>query len=109
MMKMDYICFGKNIKSLIDSSGLTMKAFAERVGLTPPAISRYLTGERKPELHPVVSIAESFGVSVDWLIGLSENKFDTLTDEVREIVNLYSIADADDRKVIRTVLEKYKK
>ncbi len=106
---MNYTRFKKNIKSLIDSSGLTVKAFSERVGLTPPAVSRYLSGDRKPELHAVVGIAESFGVSVDWLIGLSENKFDTLTEEVREVVNLYSVADADDRKVIRTVLEKYKK
>ena len=106
---MNYNRFRKNIKSLIDSSGLTVKAFSERVGLTSPAVSRYLSGDRKPELHCVVSIAKSFGVSVDWLIGISENKFDTLTDEVREVVNLYSVADADDRKVIRTVLEKYKK
>ena len=106
---MDHSMFIRNLKQLVDSSGLTVKAFSERVGLTPPAISRYLSGDRKPELSPVVRIARSFGVSVDWLLGLSESKFDTLTDEVREVVNLYSVADTNDRKVIRTVLEKYKK
>lgn len=71
-------------------------------------LSRYLQGVREPELKYVVRLARYFGVSVDWLLGLSNDRYEAVPSEVREFATLYALASPDDRTIVETVLKKYR-
>lgn len=105
---MDYTRFEKNLRDLIESRGLTNKALAADLNLTQATITRYLHGKREPELRNVVLLAEYFNVSVDWLLGISGEKFDVLPKNIQDFAHLYSLASPDDRRVIEAVLSKYR-
>ena len=59
-------------------------------------------------LKYVVRLARYFGVSVDWLLGLSNDRYEALPAEVREFATLYALASPDDRTIVETVLKKYR-
>ena len=45
---------------------------ARATGITPSALSRYLSGENNPSPRNIVVIAQYLDVSSDWLLGASE-------------------------------------
>ena len=104
---MDYTPFQENLKRLMSSRTFSMKLFGEEVGITAATLSRYLSGNRTPDLPYVVKIAEYFNVSIDWLLGLNGDKFDVLPKEIQDIAHLYTLATPDDRRVVQAVLHKY--
>lgn len=106
---MDYSIFQARLKQLMESRGLNNRALADEVNITTAALSRYLTKERTPDLKYIVKLSDYFGVSVDWLLGLNDDRYEILTPEIQEVAYLYSLADADDRRVVQAVLNKYKK
>lgn len=106
---MDYTIFRENLQSLIETRSSSLKALSEEIKVTPATLSRYLSGQRTPDLPYVVKIATFFNVSIDWLLGLNGDKFDVLPKEVQQIANLYQLASPDDRRVVQAVLAKYQK
>ena len=109
MVFMDYNeAFKTNLRALIESRGVLGKEVAEAINSTPISISRYLKGAREPELKYVVAIAKYFNVSVDWLLGLSDDKFNVLPPDIQELANLYSLAASSDRVAVQAILAKYR-
>ena len=105
--QLDYSTFRKNLRDLIASKGILAKDLANNIQTTAATISRYVTDMRDPELEYVYRIARYFGVSIDWILGLSENYNDVYTPEIKKVADLYSRASADDQAVIQTILRKY--
>ena len=68
---MDYKIFNGRMRQLVESSGKLYKDVASDLGIAAPTLTRYMTGERVPELTYLVRVCEHFHVSLDWLIGLS--------------------------------------
>ena len=104
----DFTTFRANLRSLMDSRGLSINAAADKLGVSPSSLSRYLNGLRDPELSYVIQIAEYFGVSTDWLLGLTNDIRTRMPLEVYEVAHLYSISNPDDRAVVQAVLNKYR-
>ena len=104
---MDFTYFQENLKRLMSSRGFSMKALSEEVGITAATISRYLSGNRTPDLLQIVKIASYFNVSIDWLLGLNGDKFEVMPKEIQDIAHLYTLATPDDRRVVQAVLYKY--
>lgn len=48
--------------------GLTQEELADKLGMTQAAISRFETGDRKPDVDDLIAIAKFFGCKVDDLI-----------------------------------------
>lgn len=107
VLRMDYEIFRENLRSLVQSRGKLMKEVAYDINIAPASLSRYLSGQRDPDLEYVVRMAEYFGVSIDWLLGVNGKKFDVLPPEIQEFSELYSLASPEDRRVIKVILEKY--
>ncbi len=105
---MDYSKFRENLQNLIHSRGITIKHLGGEINAAPATISRYLSGDRAPDLIYVVKLAGYFNVSIDWLLGVNGDKFDILPLEIQEVAHLYSLASTDDRYVVQAVLGKYK-
>lgn len=61
------------LKELRKSKGISQLRLATDLNTTQNTISRYETGEREPGIDELIKIADYFNVSVDYLIGRSEN------------------------------------
>ena len=61
------------LKELRKKKGISQLRLATDLNTTQNTISRYETGEREPGLDELIKIADYFNVSVDYLIGRTEN------------------------------------
>lgn len=103
----DFDYFRENLKSLTRSKGLLNKDLAAEIGTTPATISRYMTNNRDPEFINIYRIARYFGVTIDFLLGINDDKNTGFTMDARRVAKLYMRASDADQLVVRTLLKKY--
>lgn len=65
--------FADRLKTLREKRGLGREQLAERLGLSYHAIAKYETGKRSPDQETILKIADYFNVSVDYLLGRSDD------------------------------------
>lgn len=70
---MDY--FKDRITELLRTRGIMQKELAELIGVTESTLSRYLSGERKPDLKTLSNMATALHTTTDYLLG-RETEFD---------------------------------
>ena len=61
------------LKELRKKKGISQLRLASDLNTTQNTISRYETGEREPGIDELIKIADYFNVSVDYLIGRTDN------------------------------------
>ena len=66
-----------------------------------------VTWRRDPEINYAVRLAQHFAVSLDWLLGLSEDSGARYSPEIISLANKYIHATKDDKQVIDLILSKY--
>jgi transcriptional regulator with XRE-family HTH domain len=90
--------FGKRLRELRKKANLTMKELGKKFSLAESTISGYENGNRKPDMEIIQDLADFFEVSVDYLLGRTDDpspskeglaffggiKVDELTDEEKE-------------------------
>lgn len=64
--------FPDRLRKLRERKRLKRYVLSERCGLHLDAIRRYETGESKPTMDALESIADEFGVTVDYLMGRTD-------------------------------------
>lgn len=64
--------FAANLRELIAQKSTTITALAKTLGISRQAVSQYADGTGQPNVDKLYMIAEYFGVSADYLLGLSE-------------------------------------
>lgn len=70
-----YYCeFGENLKKLRTARSLTQKDFGSHVGLSKAVVSKYENGLGYPTFDVLIRIASFFGVTTDYLLGVSGAK-----------------------------------
>ena len=77
--------FSERLKDLRKQAGLTQVDVAERLGISQPAYASWERGVKKPTQENLVKIAQILNVSVDYLVGNSEE----VTDELDNIELLF--------------------
>lgn len=65
--------FGSHLKALRQSKGLTQKQLATETGTSERGIQNYEIGVRKPTYEILIALADFFDVTVDYLIGRSDD------------------------------------
>ena len=60
------------LRKLIKDRGTTITALAKELGISRQAVSQYADGTGQPNIDKLVLIAKFFGVSTDYLSGVSE-------------------------------------
>lgn len=63
----------KRLTELKTSKNLMQKEIAEGSGVPLRTYQRYENGEREPSASIIVALAKFFGVSTDYLLGLSDS------------------------------------
>jgi transcriptional regulator with XRE-family HTH domain len=68
--------FRDRLRLLLARSGLSQSAFAAEVGIDRSALSQLMSGSttRLPRAETLLAIAERYSVSLDWLLGLSQDE-----------------------------------
>ena len=70
--------FADRLKEYRTKHGITQKDFAEQIGITAAALSAYENKVKNPSVGVVKRISQVFGISIDWLCGLtSQMNIDT--------------------------------
>lgn len=64
-----YNNFPSRLKSLRISNNLTLEQLGKELGSTRATIGNYENSNKKPSLEMLIKIADYFDVSVDYLIG----------------------------------------
>ncbi|TSB46692.1 helix-turn-helix domain-containing protein [Alkalicoccobacillus porphyridii] len=64
--------FASRLREQRLQNGLTMKQLGESMNLAPSTISGYENGTRKPDMDILYLLADTFDVSVDYLLGRSD-------------------------------------
>lgn len=64
--------FGKNLKMLRDEKGIGQVALAEALNVSKGTISLWENGVKEPKMSSLITIADFFGCSIDWLTGREE-------------------------------------
>lgn len=60
---------GNRIAELRDQRGWTQEELAQSIGITRAALSHYEKNRRKPDFEILTKLADKFEVSIDYLIG----------------------------------------
>ena len=101
-----------NLRDLREHLGMSQKEFAEAVGLSYTTYNGYETGARQPRSGFWMDVARKYGVTVDYLIGYTddpgikvggENDVPSMTEEALEIGHLFAGMDKRGQDVMRAV------
>ena len=66
--------FPVRLKELREQKGISRKTLSELCGLTHDAVRRYERQQAVPTMPVLVTLAEFFDVSIDYLVGRDEKK-----------------------------------
>ena len=63
----------EKLRRLRENMGLQQKEVADRLGVNPSAVTRWESGEKRPDLVNLVKLADLYNVSLDYLMGRTDN------------------------------------
>lgn len=108
--------FDVRLKELRESRNLTQKDLANQLNLTQSTIAYYENGKKLPTTDNLMSIARFFGVSTDFLLGLSKYTPDignhtgmkedpnylssSLTGEQRKLLHYFERLESENKEYI---------
>lgn len=64
--------FAERLKELREEKNMSLKELGKEIGVSDSAVSRWENEIRVPNIEVLVIIAEYFGVSTDYLVGLED-------------------------------------
>lgn len=76
---------GKQLRTARENAGLTQQQLARAVGVSRAAVAQWETGKTSPSTGNVARIAKILGVSLDLLLGVSEQKLQGFYDSYENI------------------------
>ena len=104
--------FSNRLKELRKVKNVSQKELSDLLKLTPQAISKWENGLSEPDNDSLITLAEFFNVSTDYLLGKSniENAENPYDDELEQV--LFSKAKdltEDEKKAVLGVINAIKK
>jgi transcriptional regulator with XRE-family HTH domain len=92
--------FRERLSGLVNRSGRSQSAFAASVGVDRSALSQLLSGAttRLPRAETLLNIASEYKVSLDWLMGLSQDE--GLSAEIRASLEIEEGSGGFDRTLL---------
>ena len=81
--------FKTRFNALFNEANCTIGDFAKKIGLSRQTTGFYINGHRIPDAETLTEISKALNVSVDWLLGLTdENTVDSTVQSVCEYTGL---------------------
>jgi transcriptional regulator with XRE-family HTH domain len=70
----------ENIRTHIKASGIEQKEIAKSLGISPSAVTSWMSGRNTPDIEIVVKLCRLLGVSLEQMIGEQKEKPVALSD-----------------------------
>ena len=64
--------FGLRVKEILGETTTTQKKLAKELNVQPSTLCEWLNDHNEPSMQQIVDIATVLGVSVDYLLGLTD-------------------------------------
>ncbi|MBS5220631.1 MAG: helix-turn-helix transcriptional regulator [Streptococcus parasanguinis] len=93
------MAFAERLKELRKQAHLTQVELAKRLGIGQSSYADWERGKKKPTQENLVKIAQILNVSVDYLVGNSENKDEGL-DNIELLFRMNSKGLTDEEKEV---------
>lgn len=100
-MSVNFCNFGENLRRLRKSRNLTQQELGVKVGLSKAVISKYENGMGYPSFDVLIRIAQYFGVTTDYLLGVLESKTidvsgltDSQVDSIHQLISEFRKANS---------------
>lgn len=95
----------ERLKHLLKEKKLTSKQLAKDLGLSEGTVSGWHSGKSSPSPETLIGISEILGVSIDYLLGITDNpnlSFKNLNDEgvSLDIAKRFDALDADGKVIV---------
>lgn len=92
--------YGNRIAELREQKGWTQEELATTIGISRAALSHYEKNRRKPDFETLTQLADLFQVSIDYLIGRTNQSQHPIDPEVQQFTEQLELSDAE-------ILEKF--
>jgi transcriptional regulator with XRE-family HTH domain len=93
--------FGSRLKQLRKEKGLTQQQLAALLKIGRPTVAGYETKGKEPDFEKIMWLSAFFGVTTDYLLGISNNRGKPLTakDEafIKELFDIARELNAENR------------
>lgn len=96
------------IKELRTEADMKQTDLADRIGVSRTLVSKYERENVDLSTEYIRSLCSIFGVTADYLLGLSEIRSYSLTEDEYLMVQAYRVARPKDRGQVDYILEEYK-
>lgn len=67
--------FSRRLKKLKNDRGMTLDEIADILGISRQSVVYYAMGDRLPSIPILIRIANLFGTSVDYMLGVSNKRW----------------------------------
>src|SRR5262245_16840553 len=101
----------ERLRTLRKESGLSKRDLVSRLPLNYSTYANYESGFREPNSEVLQMLSRYHGVSIDYLLGVSDNRkkaddIAVLTDAENDYINNYRQLDTHGRELINMLMEK---
>ncbi|MCP3773451.1 helix-turn-helix domain-containing protein [Paenibacillus sp. MZ04-78.2] len=84
---------GNRIAALREKQGLTQEELSFKLDISRASLSHYEKNRREPDYDTLVKIANHFKVSIDYLLGRTQDPEMVLDQQVRQFVDSLELSD----------------
>ena len=98
--------FNERLSNLLSESGMSQRELAKEINIDETALSKYVSGARKPRMDILVNIARVLAVSVEYLATGSDRNEDF--NAVKNLVcrNISTMSDSQKLELVEIILKK---
>lgn len=86
---------GSRLASLREDRGWTQEHTSQVLGISRAALSHYEKNRREPDTDTLAKFADIYQVSIDYLVGRTDNPEATLDLDVREFAGSIELSDQE--------------
>lgn len=98
--------FNERLSNLLAESGISQRELAKEINVDEAALSKYVSGVRKPRMDILVNIARVLSVSVEYLATGSDRNEDFNTVKNLVCRNISSMSDSQKLELMEIILKK---
>jgi transcriptional regulator with XRE-family HTH domain len=85
--------YGDRIAHLREKRSLTQEELSNKIGISRAALSHYETSRREPDYETINKIANFFNVTIDYLLGRTDQPQTVLDVDIRDFVESLDLTD----------------
>lgn len=95
----------KNLKAIRNKKGISQQTLASAIGLTQQSINMYENHKIEPDIDTLIEIANYFNVTVDYLIGRTDENGNILTENTLAV--RYAALSKAEKLCVDTLMDTY--